>query len=101
MHRSSYFLSTNRCADRWQGLKARGNATNDLVLVAESLSSKELEDCGGISYVVSLLDGVPRIANLNHYADIIRQLAVVRRNLSLCDLMGANWLQQTGTLRKC
>jgi len=67
-------------------LKSEGKPT-DLVLIADNLSRLELENCGGIAYIASLLDGVPRISNLKHYADSVRQSAKVRRNLQLCDLM--------------
>ena len=77
-------------------LKNEGKPTNDLVLIHDNLSGQELEKCGGIGYIASLLDGVPRISNLNHYADIVRHLAAVRRKLSLCDLIGQKLASANG-----
>jgi hypothetical protein len=69
-------------------LRAEGKPTNDLVLLSESLTSNELERCGGIAYVASLLDGLPRVSNLAHYAQVIKQHALARRALKTCDAMG-------------
>ena len=68
-------------------LRAEGKPTNDLVLISEALSPAELERCGGIAYVADLLDGLPRVSNLGHYAQVIKQHALARRALTTCDLM--------------
>jgi len=68
-------------------LRAEGKPTNDLVLLSEALSPVELERCGGIAYVADLLNGLPRVANLAHYAQIIKEHALARRALTTCDLM--------------
>jgi putative DNA primase/helicase len=69
-------------------LRAEGKPTNDLVLLSEALTPAELERCGGIAYVADLVNGLPRVSNLSHYADIIKQNALARRALTTCDLMG-------------
>lgn len=68
-------------------LRADGKPTNDLALLPDVLSAGELEKCGGIAYVASLFDGLPRIQNLGHYATTIKQHALARRALTTCDLM--------------
>jgi replicative DNA helicase len=51
----------------------------DLVtLSAELRRSGLLEEVGGPAYVASLGDGVPRSANIVHYAGIVRELAQLR-----------------------
>jgi len=79
-------------------LRAAGKPTNDLVLLSEALSPKELEECGGIAYVASLLDGLPRVSNLGHYAEVIKQHALARRALSVCDLIGRKLEKANGNV---
>lgn len=52
----------------------------DLVTLTEELQrSGELEASGGAGYLAKLIDGVPRLSNLAHYARIVRQKAALRR----------------------
>lgn len=52
----------------------------DRVTVAEALMShKELESCDGISYLVTLDDGLPRIPNLDSYVQILKDKALLRQ----------------------
>ena len=37
-----------------------------------------LLEIGGASYISSLFDGVPRLANIDHYANIVKEKAVQR-----------------------
>lgn len=68
-------------------LQAEGRPTNDLVLLSEALSTDEADRAGGIAYIASLIDGLPKTKNLAHYAAIIKQHALTRRALTTCDLM--------------
>jgi replicative DNA helicase len=52
----------------------------DSLTVAEALQrSNQLESSGGLSYVTSLLDGVPRISNIEHYARIVKERSITRK----------------------
>jgi replicative DNA helicase len=52
----------------------------DHVTVGSALHDRgELEACDGLSYVVSLDDGLPRIINLDGYVGIVRDKAALRR----------------------
>jgi hypothetical protein len=85
---SEFFLPFHQSLCQALGrLRAAGKPTNDLVLLSEVLSPAELERCGGIAYIASLLDGLLRISNLEHYAQVIKQHALARRALASCDLM--------------
>ncbi|TFD96585.1 replicative DNA helicase [Jeotgalibacillus sp. R-1-5s-1] len=60
-------------------LSDRGKAI-DLVTVTEELSAmKELEDVGGISYLTDLAGFVPTAANVEYYAHIVEEKALLRR----------------------
>jgi hypothetical protein len=58
--------------------------TDDMLLLHDSLSAaNELEAAGGAAFVASLPDGMPRISNLVHYAQIIRTKARARSTLQI------------------
>ncbi len=58
----------------------------DLVTLSDQLRRKgELEAAGGAAYLSQLVDGVPRVSNLEHYARIIRKAARARRLIYAAD----------------
>jgi replicative DNA helicase len=48
-------------------------------LTEELLASKELEAVGGVAYLATLTDGLPRAVNTEHYARIVKDKSVLRR----------------------
>src|ERR1700739_536402 len=65
----------------YQQMIALGEAQQaiDLVTLTEQLQrSGELESVGGAAYVAQLMDGVPRITNVEHYARIVKEKALLR-----------------------
>jgi hypothetical protein len=51
----------------------------DLVTLTDQLRRKgDLESAGGAAYVAQLVDGVPRVSNLEHYARIVRDKSKLR-----------------------
>src|ERR1017187_7879396 len=51
----------------------------DVVTLMEDLSRRgELEAAGGIAYLSQLADGLPRVTNVEHYARIVKEKAVLR-----------------------
>ncbi len=55
------------------------NSPIDLVTVKEELTRrKQLEQVGGIEYVVALVEGVPSAANAEYYAGIVRDKSLLR-----------------------
>ena len=64
--------------DRMVDLSERGQAI-DLVTLRDELNrSGVLEAVGGPAYVASLVDGVPRSTNVEHYARIVKERATLR-----------------------
>jgi replicative DNA helicase len=58
----------------------------DLVTLIESLQrTGDLEASGGAAYVAQLLDGVPRVSNVEHYARIVKEKAVLRSLIHAAD----------------
>src|SRR5690349_11190456 len=51
----------------------------DLVTLTDGLHNRgELEASGGAPYLASLADGMPRVSNIEHYARIVKEKAILR-----------------------
>jgi replicative DNA helicase len=51
----------------------------DLLTLTDELRRKgELESAGGAAYLASLVDGVPRVSNVTHYARIVKEKSLLR-----------------------
>lgn len=51
----------------------------DLITLTEDLQRVgELDDAGGAAYLASLADGMPRISNVTHYCEIVKEKADLR-----------------------
>jgi replicative DNA helicase len=51
----------------------------DLVMLVDELGRRgELEAAGGAAYLAQLLDGVPRVSNVEHYARLVREKSLLR-----------------------
>ena len=59
-------------------LSERGDAIDFITLKEELSKSGELDDIGGPAYIASLADGVPRSANVEYYARIVKEKATLR-----------------------
>jgi len=56
------------------------NEPADLITMTNELRKKgELDAVGGASYVTSLIDSVPTAANIEYYARIVKEKAILRR----------------------
>ncbi|NUR55292.1 MAG: replicative DNA helicase [Acidobacteria bacterium] len=67
-----------RIFDRMIALSERGDAIDFVTLKDELQRSGELDEVGGPAYISSLADGVPRSANVEHYARIVKEKATLR-----------------------
>jgi replicative DNA helicase len=57
----------------------------DIVTVQEELRSRgKLEAVGGIEYLMALIDCVPTAANIEYYARIVEEKAILRRLIDAC-----------------
>jgi replicative DNA helicase len=74
-----FFLDPHRrIFERMVGLGELQQAI-DLVTLTEDLHRHgDLEAAGGAAYLAQLLDGVPRISNIEHYARIVKEKSVLR-----------------------
>jgi replicative DNA helicase len=67
-----------RVFDKIIALAERGMAVDFVTLKDELARAGELEAVGGPAYVASLVDGVPRATNVEYYAKIVKEKAVLR-----------------------
>jgi replicative DNA helicase len=67
-----------RIFDKMVTLSERGDAIDLVTLKEELQRAGELDDVGGPAYIASLADGVPRSANVEHYARIVKEKATLR-----------------------
>jgi replicative DNA helicase len=68
-----------RIFKRMGDLQERGERIDRVTVANELLKFNELEACDGLSYLVSLDDGLPQIPNLDSYIRIVKDKAVLRR----------------------
>src|ERR1039457_134524 len=60
-------------------LQDRGEKIDRVTVANELMKFGELEACDGLSYLVSLDDGLPRIPNLESYIRIVKDKSILRR----------------------
>jgi replicative DNA helicase len=68
-----------RIFHRMAALSERGERIDRVTVANELLRYNELESCDGLSYLVSLDDGLPRIFNLDSYVRIVKDKSILRR----------------------
>ena len=59
-------------------LSESGSALDLVTLKDELERQNTLEACGGPAYLAALIDGVPRSSNVEHYAKIVQEKALLR-----------------------
>jgi replicative DNA helicase len=60
-------------------LYERGEKIDRVTVANELMKFSELEACDGLSYLVSLDDGLPQIPNLDSYIKIVKDKSILRR----------------------
>jgi replicative DNA helicase len=68
-----------RIFTRMNDLHARDERIDRVTLANELLKYNELESVDGLSYLISLDDGLPHISNLDSYVKIVRDKTTLRR----------------------
>ncbi len=64
---------------RMGDLQERGERIDRITVANELMKANELEACDGLSYLVSLDDGLPQLPNVDSYIRIVKDKAVLRR----------------------
>lgn len=80
LFRDDFYADANRqIFGRMEYLSSESRAIDSVTLREELLKDNQLESVGGAAYIASLLDGVPRISNLEHYARIVKEKSLLRK----------------------
>ena len=81
-----FSLDSNRRIFRAMTALIERGARVDYVTLTEQLQSHgELKHCGGVGYVLSLTDGLPRVKNIAQYARIVKEKARSRMLINVCN----------------
>jgi hypothetical protein len=74
-----FFLDSHRKIYSAMAELAVAGKPIDLISIAEELNRrKELESAGGVAYLTSLTDGVPRRQSIEHYVRLVKEKASLR-----------------------
>ncbi|HTW25450.1 MAG TPA: replicative DNA helicase [Candidatus Baltobacteraceae bacterium] len=74
-----FFLSQHRhIFERMVQLSEKQLAIDTITLMEDLNRRGELEAAGGVAYLSSLADGLPRVTNVEHYSRIVKEKAVLR-----------------------
>ena len=68
-----------RIFKRMGDLQEQGEKIDRITVANELMKFNELEACDGLSYLVSLDDGLPQIPNVDSYIRIVKDKAMLRR----------------------
>jgi replicative DNA helicase len=89
-----FFLDSHRrLFVRMMELADRSHPIDLVTLCEELMRNNELEAVGGAAYISSLTDGLPRFANIEHYAKIVKDKALLRRLIQISNTITARCLE--------
>jgi replicative DNA helicase len=80
VHPEDFYRDAHRrIFDKIIALAERQSAVDFVTLKEELARAGELDAVGGPAYIASLVDGVPRATNVEYYAKIVKEKAVLRK----------------------
>ena len=89
-----FFIDSHRrLFTRIMGLADRSRPIDLVTLCEDLMQNSELEAVGGAGYISSLTDGLPRYANIEHYAKIVKDKALLRRLIQISNTITARCLE--------
>ncbi len=81
---------------RMNDMAERSRAVDLVTLSEELMRNNELEAVGGPSYISSLTDGLPRLANIEHYTKIVKDKSLLRRLIQVSDSIVSRCVEGAG-----
>lgn len=86
LKREDFFLDQHQRVFAQMLSLAENQQPIDLVTLTEELHKRgNLEAAGGAPYLASLADGMPRVSNVEHYARIVQEKALLRSAIRRAD----------------
>ncbi len=84
LRKEDFYLESHRkIFEKMFALTADGIAVDLVTLKNELQRADELESAGGAAYLAGLTDGLPRAVNIEHYAQIVKEKATLRRLIQI------------------
>ncbi len=71
-------------------LTGKGQPADSLTIKDYLEQRQQLDTCGGEQYLGELISAIPTAANVRHYANIVRDRAVLRELLGVCSKVSQN-----------
>ena len=76
--RDFYRDAHRRIFEKMERLSEHADAIDLVTLKEELTRAGEIDEVGGLAYLTSLVDGVPRSTNVEHYARIVKEKSALR-----------------------
>jgi replicative DNA helicase len=92
-----YLEGHRRVFEKMVALANDSRAIDLVTLKNELQRSEDLEKVGGAAYLASLTDGLPRALNIEHYAQIVKEKATLRRLIQISNEIMARSYQNEDT----
>src|SRR5436190_21535330 len=90
-----FYLDAHRVIFRQMVELIERSRAIDLITIQEELvRASQLESAGGITYLASLLDGMPHLVNIEHYIEIIREKALLRQMIGAANTAATECFEQ-------
>jgi replicative DNA helicase len=77
--------SHRRIFARMDELIGSGRAVDLVTLVEELAKKKEIESVGGVAYIASLTEGLPRRVSIEEYVRIVKDKSLLRQLIHICN----------------
>src|ERR1700746_3623442 len=78
--------SHRRIFARMEDLIGAGRAVDLVTLVEELARRKEVESVGGVAYIASLTEGLPRRVSIEEYVRIVKDKSLLRQLINICSM---------------
>ena len=90
-----FYLEAHRVIFRKMVDLIENSKAIDLITIQEELvRASQLEAAGGITYLASLLDGIPHLVHIEHYIEFIREKALLRQMVNAANKIMAECFDQ-------
>jgi len=90
-----FYLDAHRVIYRKMVELIENSKAIDLITIQEELvRAAQLEAAGGITYLASLLDGIPHLVHIEHYIEFIREKALLRQMVNAANKIMAECFDQ-------
>jgi len=101
LRKEDFYLEGHRkIFEKMYSLAVESKAIDLITLKNELQRSDDLERAGGAVYLASLTDGLPRVTNVEHYAQIVREKAVLRRLIQVSNEIMARSYQSEDSVEE-